>query len=745
LDQVLTNTQSKLEKAEKSILMISNTLQNTEKELEKEVGITRSLQEKIKAKDKAHQEALTALELEYQAKEDKQKEVYKIQLDEINTKYETDRDDLNNLFSEAEQGVMELESQLHEQKEKLVASQQEVVGLSTQLDSLRQENLTLRESLAKEQDNTAENKRLGKKIARQALIIEQFKAIAKEYKGDISRLEDTCIQQHKEFEILAEDHTKLRDQVTSLEQQVAQLTEALSSSRNNLAMANHEVSVIETTLIDTRKQLNIARSSMLSLEKEIETEKLQHSQELKELKSSYEGQQQALEQTSRSLEAKHNQTIERLQEQLAQFQEKHDLITEQLQTQTETLAASEKNVVSLGNEIKVLNVKNSNFQRVLQQETGKNKILRKELLQQKQEIASITQSYDDVKEHLKTAKSLNEEQKEQLQTLTTENNRLKDLSSYLQTEVDARDQRIAFLETQLAAMNAQSAAMNAQLATNPTQETLNLVIEQNKALQQQMKALQEQLNPQKVPEPVAPTPVLRRGSPPGRLHASSSPAPKSKWEKIYADHHETPVGKYTTLFTDTNAVMAINFEHRCGETAFFPKELNEFNEGKPMTVKSPSGHTYEFRREGDTPKAVLKNDGIIKIENNKTREQQRLALTIINMIENVRSKSIVVNVDTKDPFIAEIAKRYLKYLDGKGLKTAQHVTVVPDEDNKVNDAEEIFNSLITHKAFENITTSVWYEEAKRLNQPDLRTFDENTNDDDDEDYLNVSGQKENFP
>lgn len=88
-----------------------------------------------------------------------------------------------------------------------------------------------------------------------------------------------------------------------------------------------------------------------------------------------------------------------------------------------------------------------------------------------------------------------------------------------------------------------------------------------------------------------------------------------------------------------------------------------FRKGGPITLQAPGGKNYDFSMKGTTPMAVL------SAENHKVstyQEQEELARTIMNMMDNVAAKGGEVNVDTADPFVAAIAQKYKeqnKYVD----------------------------------------------------------------------------------
>lgn len=113
-------------------------------------------------------------------------------------------------------------------------------------------------------------------------------------------------------------------------------------------------------------------------------------------------------------------------------------------------------------------------------------------------------------------------------------------------------------------------------------------------------------------------------------------------------------------------------------------QSKDFTSEKGIDVYASAGSLYHFSYKDGVPTTRLAAQ-TIKTE----EERERLALTVINMIDNVLAKSSVVHVDTKDPIIAAIANEYIEKLKNVGI-TLSHKIILNNaaykhEDNSAKD------------------------------------------------------------
>jgi chromosome segregation ATPase/serine/threonine protein kinase len=204
------------------------------------------------------------------------------------------------------------------------------------------------------------------------------------------------------------------------------------------------------------------------------------------------------------------------------------------------------------------------------------------------------------------------------------------------------------------------------------------------------------------------------------------------WIKIYSLlPSESDEERYSRqklfIASEQGVLITINFQER---------QLN-IDEAKKLTsrtglnVKSPSGQNYSLNYNEKIPQALLTQQGALKT-NDETDEQyqQRLAITIINMIDNVLSKGVTASVYTENPFIAKIAELYLNH-----LKTNVGIHIAYSEvkgcecsggDAKLVQAGAVFSKLQAQLSKQRIETAPWYKEALKLREDpsDHHPFDD---------------------
>ncbi|WP_035918708.1 hypothetical protein, partial [Legionella fairfieldensis] len=202
------------------------------------------------------------------------------------------------------------------------------------------------------------------------------------------------------------------------------------------------------------------------------------------------------------------------------------------------------------------------------------------------------------------------------------------------------------------------------------------------------------------------------------------PASKLSSIKIYALRGNQSLNDYypnVPLFkgADENVLITINFP----EQQLTEDEVQQFVTKEGLNVKAPSsGHRYSFSYEDKIPKAVLTEEGARPTPEDggdEIKYKNRLAATVINMIDNVLSRSTELKVDTQEPFIAEIARQYVSYLkDTTSLKIVDTISDcknIPNQDVKSKAAADIFNQLKS-KELEatKLKSAPWYRAAEEF-------------------------------
>ena len=108
-------------------------------------------------------------------------------------------------------------------------------------------------------------------------------------------------------------------------------------------------------------------------------------------------------------------------------------------------------------------------------------------------------------------------------------------------------------------------------------------------------------------------------------------------------------------------------------------------------------------------------------------DDNEIALTVMNMIENVISKGNPLNLRTNNPFVAQITKLYVEELGKAGLE----IIYTPPENINLNDsknsnaisrANDVFGNINTEMKIETLNTSTpkppWYAAAMEACKPE---------------------------
>ena len=169
------------------------------------------------------------------------------------------------------------------------------------------------------------------------------------------------------------------------------------------------------------------------------------------------------------------------------------------------------------------------------------------------------------------------------------------------------------------------------------------------------------------------------------------------------------VNVYARVVRDDEAPSVALFDPiHCVATPLTPSEVAQFRTKEGLPVMSPSGQPYALSCVDGVPKATLNQAALRDVDH------YTLAVTIINMIDNVLSKGTVVKVNTPDPFIAEIATLYIQHLkDNTDITiTASHVTCSTAVTAEIKqDALTQFEQRDIVKALRRIKKAPWYEAA----------------------------------
>ncbi|ETO93686.1 hypothetical protein [Legionella oakridgensis] len=175
--------------------------------------------------------------------------------------------------------------------------------------------------------------------------------------------------------------------------------------------------------------------------------------------------------------------------------------------------------------------------------------------------------------------------------------------------------------------------------------------------------------------------------------------------------------KKTVQNANKKVLVTINFPQK----KLTEKEIETFITEAELHVNSPSGQKYFFSYKDNIPKAMLMVRGTLPEELETPKHyQQRLAITTMNMIDNVLSKSTIVNVNTTNPFIAKIAEQYINHLKHIVKLEMTYFEITGCSYNIQNEAieqaEKMFTMLAPQLSKKNIKSASWYKEAQKLHQ-----------------------------
>lgn len=117
------------------------------------------------------------------------------------------------------------------------------------------------------------------------------------------------------------------------------------------------------------------------------------------------------------------------------------------------------------------------------------------------------------------------------------------------------------------------------------------------------------------------------------------------------------------------------------------EQNNKLLSSEGLTLSAPGGKPYQFHYDHGNPTAKIGPQP-------DNTDPDTLALTIINMIDNVLAKGSAVNVDTDNPTIADIAHHYFQHLKTQGIGT-QKFTIISKGVPYINHSLTINPSLLT--------------------------------------------------
>lgn len=188
-----------------------------------------------------------------------------------------------------------------------------------------------------------------------------------------------------------------------------------------------------------------------------------------------------------------------------------------------------------------------------------------------------------------------------------------------------------------------------------------------------------------------PTPApARPAAPPKPAVAQTAPFFSSQ-HKIFASLEKINIDDMLSSLKSTQTKVVINVP----ETKLTDEIFTQLK-SDGLTVHSPSGHEYHLQANETDCKALLTDAQATKVDKESDEEHKtRLAITMINMIDNVLAKSERISIKTSDPFMAEIARSYLQSLqNSKKIKPEWcEISGKEGSDLDKNAAQKVFAAL----------------------------------------------------
>lgn len=160
----------------------------------------------------------------------------------------------------------------------------------------------------------------------------------------------------------------------------------------------------------------------------------------------------------------------------------------------------------------------------------------------------------------------------------------------------------------------------------------------------------------------------------------NAPALKQNLRAASVEHQEQATRSFSATPVDYHVYGFNPSEKERLRAQFFLPQVREIYVETPQSIPlstkvldvcSPSGQSYQFERSqsGEPIATLSQHEATLVLPNeNPNTIQLRLAVTVMNMIDNIVAKSNVVKVYSTNPFVIDIAKNYIAFLQSKEFK-----------------------------------------------------------------------------
>ncbi len=394
---------------------------------------------------------------------------------------------------------------------------------------------------------------------------------------------------------------------------------------------------------------------------------------------------------------------------LATSQKKQDATTQRIQ-------GIKDKIKQLTLELKTAIAENTHLRKKLGPSKTDKKVknrLKKELLKQLTTIKTAQKTIQDLQVSQQAMSTEHGALTQSLAERTIENTELKTTQEELQQQFDQVEEQLEEKTTEIQQLTTKQARIResiqmTQQQSNELKETitiLNRTYRRNmtrltakfdrtksryRAVVAQLKNKLKDANaryPAKItPDQVVTTTPIDPPTPPLKKQKTTTPL------AIFASLQEI---EKTSLFVQPDdPVITINYTY----TELEPEQIKQFK-SEGLYVHSPSGQQFNLSmiKNGEAKAIMTQEDAKADENENEAKYKQRIAVTIISMIDNVLAYSDHVEIKTEDPFIAAIANEYIQFLTNKIDVQAVHFTVETNTEDTngihAQKASEIFDKL----------------------------------------------------
>lgn len=715
---------------------------------------------------------LATQEYERQANEIKQQAIEsqkdkKAALDVLNEKYTAEKRYFNIKIEAIELERCQLLMQFERQTTLLNKANQSITQFDMELGQLTAEKECLEQALQNSRDmSVSEMSRMNAHM--DDLTIQHAKVNADYLSalGSLKKTEYANKELSEQAKAFGAENKQLKIEVVGLNETVATLKNQLSQAKDTIKNFRRDraaASQQTASLVKTQRDLKIVEQQFNLLTAKAKFESEEHQNALKTIKAKYEQDEVDRERALAEAEKTHEGAMSNLSSSLTLMSQAKDQLERQLTQLTTELNVKNNKIEHLETELKETMEQLNGLADVNQREASI--ILR-----------SYSSDYDKVRNELLIMRAHNKELLAQNRLSASELSQLQNSSAELKNRVATDEQRMKvfydFIQSMTSNLSQQPGSgevVRALVWSAMSLDELQRELEGVKAnIQKNSTPSTAAASYSVTPEAKAPiNPLIKMGghvSNKTLFFGAGSPDETRHTETIVPNgtivggtHKRSlaavasPVGqtfgfvtpfhlyaseklktKFDQVFSNPRAPQLIAIEYE--QVIVNEDNLVKLKAGQSIHVNSPSGHQYQFSNQ-DGPKAELSHEAAYKkLDGGKETEEQtkqRLAVTIVNMIDNVLAKGTTVNVETDDPFVAGVARAYLDRIKKENDLNIESdtISVFKEEKDvmKYEDGKKVYQDII--KDLPTIQNNLALQENKRLNLgKNMKNFKQNNED-----------------